>query len=795
MADALRRRILTHIRDKRYQPVTSRELADQLGVADNDRPQFRQLIKELIDENQVLFGSDDTIAIPPPGREMVGHFRLHPKGFGFIIPEGATPFGDLFVPPGSTNNGMTGDLVRAKVINERRGSKGASYVGKIIEIIKRADRRYAGSLRKDGSRWVVDVDGNMIAEPVIIRDPHAKNAKAGDKVVVELVHYPDPDEGKLGEAVIVEVLGPGGEPDVETKAVMRAYGLPDEFEKPVVDDARAAADQLDPENLPTNREDCRDMFTLTIDPPDARDFDDAITLERLDTSDRGDAAAWELGVHIADVAHFVKVDQPLDTEARQRGNSVYLPERVVPMLPEILSNGVCSLQEGVPRLCKSAFIRYDAKGKPLEERFARTIIQSDKRLTYLEAQALIDGDVREARKHARTEPKYPDQLIKQVKAMNELARALETRREEQGMIELDLPEVELKFDDTGRVIDAEPEDDAYTHKVIEMFMVEANEAVARLFDRLDLPMVRRIHPDPPAHDMKELRTFAKIAGYKVPSHPGRHDLQGLLKAAKGKPAQFAVHRAVLQTLSKAEYSPQLIGHFALASEHYTHFTSPIRRYADLIVHRGLDAFFDLRGDEGQRVSFKKLKGKLEDDPRIFEEEELESICRHISTTERNAEAAERDLRRFLVLQLLEDEHLGDDFAGTVTGTTSAGIYIQLDKYLVDGFIKSNDLPGESGDRWRLDRMTGALVAHRSNRSINIGQRFTVRISKVIPAQRHLDLVIIEESKGNKKGKGKRRQPKGARKAHQEATLEKQTKQKNARGGKGKGPRGKKSRKK
>ncbi len=777
MTSRYTQRILSHIADRRYEPANAEALADELSIPADQRDGFFAALDALLDNNQVVAGRGETIALPPPAGKMEGVFRKHPDGFGFFIPDQLVEHGDLFVPPGATLDALTGDRVRIKVVREkRRGGAGKSpWVGHIVEVLKRADRKYAGTLEKKGRNYRVCVDGRMMTEPIVVRDIGSKNARPGDKVVVEIIKYGDASENRPAEGVIVEVLGEAGEPDVETQAVMHAFGLAEKFDDAVLREARDAARNLDEsgDDIPEDREDLTGVFIATIDPPNAKDFDDAISIDKLTPTDEKDGAAWELGVHIADVAAFVTPGSELDTEAYHRGNSTYLPRKVIPMLPEVLSNGVCSLQPDVPRFAKSCFIRYDKAGKPMSSRFARSVIKSAKRLTYLEAQALIDDDLKTAIKHCREDSggthKYPRELIQKLKAMDELAKTIRKRRLGEGMIVLGLPEVELVFDESGRVIDAEPEDNAFTHTIIEMFMVEANEAAARLFDRLDVPMIRRTHPEPDAHDVSELRQFARVAGYNIPSKPSRKELQTLLDAVRGKPQQHAVHIAVLRTMTKAEYSPALIGHFALASEHYTHFTSPIRRYPDLIVHRGIDAY--LKSAQDHPKNKKAVTRDLTDDPAVPGFDQLVEIGRHCSTTERNSSDAERELRNYLVLELLA-EHLGDDFAGTVSGVTGNGVFIQIDKFLVDGFVAIRELPQLPADRWQFNRTTGSLVAGRSGKTIAIGDTFTVRIAAVDLARRQMDLAVVDPGpvaphkhpkKGNSPKKDRKSPSKAAKK--------------------------------
>ncbi len=761
MPQRFKGRILQHLRHSNYTPAEVEQLAEDLGVAADDREAFAAAVDEMEAAGQVVVSDAKRVSLPPFGKELIGTFRRNPRGFGFIVPRDPKAHGDLFVPPDSTMDALTGDVVRARVVHKpgRRGrSERDEHVGEIVEVLERRQASFTGELKKSGGQWLVFPDGRTITEPVVVRDPSAKNAREGDKVVFELIRRPE--GGMLGEGAITRVLGAPGEPDVETQAVIEAFGLPGEFPEACVAQAREATRVFEEEiDRAVNkgepmrlREDLRETFILTIDPPDAKDYDDAISISR-------DGDGWKLGVHIADVAHFIPRGSPLDEEAAGRGNSVYLPRLVIPMLPEVLSNGICSLQEGVPRYCKSAFMRYDGEGRVTARGFASTLIKSAKRLTYLEAQALIEGDIKEARKHAKTEPKYTDELIEAVRMMNTLAHKIEERRRKQGMIHLELPEVELVFDETGRVVDAQPEDDAYTHTLIEMFMVEANEAVARLFEDLGVPLLRRVHPEPTPGVFGDLEQFVKVAGFKISKSPTREELQTLLDATRGTPAAPAVHFAVLRTLTKAEYSPALIGHFALASEAYAHFTSPIRRYPDLTVHRALAEYLSRteNGANPPRGAQKmRLLGRdMSDAPACPDADALTEVGRRCSRTEENAESAERELRNFLVMQLMA-EHVGGEFPGVVTGVSNAGVFVQLQKYLVEGLVKSEDLPvppGRAG-RWRIDPRSGALAHEGSGRSYRMGDRVTVVVSAVDLARRQMELLISDDESKKRAGLGK-----------------------------------------
>ncbi len=722
--------ILKYLSARDYQPLKPRQLARQMGVAEEDYGSFRQAVKQLRDNGRVIMGDRNALTLPAMGRRVVGFFSAHPRGFGFVVPEQPNAHGDLFIPGDQTGQAMHGDLVAAQVQKGRRDGQQV-FSGKIVEIIRRGENRFVGTLHKVEENWFVLPDGTGMTRPIVIRDIGAAGPGVGSKVVAEVIEYPK--AGDLPVGVLVETFGQSGQLAVETRAVIRAHGLEEEFSAEAQADARAAIAAFDSDQT-AGREDFTGETIITIDPPDARDFDDAISLRR-----DGDGAVT-LGVHIADVSHFVAEGSALDAEARRRGTSVYFPRRVLPMLPKILSNGVCSLQEGQRRYCKSVLITYDSEGEVRSRRLAEMVIASAKRLTYQQAQQIIDGKT----------GGYDEKVVALLGDLHALARKIEARRRRAGMLHLDLPSVELVFDKHEKVVDAVPEDDAYTHTMIEMFMVEANEAVAGTFDRLDRPILRRIHPDPDPADSKLLASFVRAAGHKIPRDLSRKDLQGLLEAVKGKPESHAVNLAVLKTFQQAEYSPMRVGHFALASEHYCHFTSPIRRYPDLTVHRLIRDY--CRGAMGARPP-----------------EDLSELARlggECTAAEKRAEAAEEEVREVLLLQMLEGK-VGEDFDGVITGVANFGIFVELRRYLIDGLIRMPDL---GDDWWEVQARYGQIRGERSGKTYRIGDVLNVRIVGVDVARRQLNLVLQEATEevsaaGLAKGKrarGRRRSDKKAK---------------------------------
>jgi ribonuclease R len=555
--------------------------------------------------------------------------------------------------------------------------------------------------------------------PIAVKDVGAKNAQAGDQVVVELLQYPGPTA--MAKGVIIERLGKRGKPGVDLKSAIHQFHLPHEFSKEVMNEAGQTARRFDVKKALREREDLRDLLVVTIDPDDAKDYDDAISLEKT-------SSGWSLGVHIADASAFVAEGGALDEEARLRGNSVYLPGMVIPMLPEVLSNGLCSLQEKEDRLTKSVFIEYDKKGKVKQSRFVNGIIRSTKRLTYGDATKILED------KGGR----FPPKVKGLVKEMERLARVIQQRRRDQGMLTLDLPEIELVLDDQGRVKGAEPADTSFSHTIIEMFMVEANEASARLLNRFDVAYLRRIHPDPDAATGQKLSQFVRVLGHALPKKVDRKALQGLLGSVKGKPESFAVNLAVLRSMMPAEYSPLMVGHYALASKDYAHFTSPIRRYPDLTVHRLLEAHLT-----GQLT----VNRGASDMP---SETEVRALGEHCSFTSRRAEEAERDLKLAKVLELLS-KRVGEEFDGVVTGVANSGVFVQIREYMTDGLMRFEEM---ADDWWEVNERMGSVSGQRTGMRITIGDALKVRILRVNVPGRTLDLTLADA------GKGARRSPPG-----------------------------------
>jgi len=727
MVDVYKERILQHLKHGDYRPVKPAQLAKALGVRSADYDGFEAAFEQLRQAGRVVMGARNLVSLPAMSGRIIGTFRANPRGFGFVSPLEANSHGDLFIAPGRTADAMTGDVVVARVLSRGGRGKEGRCRGRIVEILERGENRFVGTLAKHAEGWIVEPDGTGFMEPISVDDVAAKNAREKDKVVVEILSYPT--ERHIARGVITKVLGRAGRYESEIASIIEQYHLPVEFEEDCLEQAREAAAGFDGAEA-VGREDITDKVVVTIDPPDAKDFDDAISL------DKESGGKVVLGVHIADVSCFIAADSPLDGEAKSRGNSVYLPGRTIAMLPEILSNGICSLQPGQRRFVKSVYITYDGDGNIVSRRFANSVMCSTQRLTYQQADKCLKG---------RTKVVKPEvgELLKDMRA---LSRVIEKRRTKGGMLHLDLPETELVLDKSGRVVDACPADDSYPHTMIEMFMVEANEAVASLIDGLNISFMRRIHPAPDSLSMKNLSEVVRAIGFSLPRKADRFSIQALLSAVKGSDCSLAVNLVVLRSFEKAQYSPLHMGHFALASTHYCHFTSPIRRYADLLVHRMVEHYLRKRAAKAKRIAA---------------EQDLGEIGKHLTFTEERAEDAERELKTVLILQMLAG-HVGDELDCAVSGLAAFGVFVRSRKYGVEGLIQLADL---GPDAWKYNAKAQCISGERSGLSVRLGAALKVRIISVNVAARHLNVAparpIVEEYQpASKSGGTKKRRKKG-----------------------------------
>ena len=718
--DDLTRRVIDHVNGPEYKPATAKAIAKRLGVAADDYAEFKGVVKAILKSGGLALAKDKTLSRPEPGAAkgtLVGTYKRSAKGFGFVKPSKGT--GDraeqIFIPPDAGRDASTGDEVLVRVLKKSRGP-GTNAEGRIIQVLSRAAGLFVGTYFERDGAGMVKVDGTAFAFPLYVGDPGAKGARPGDKVALEMARYPTPD--REGEGVITEVFGPRGQPGVDTMAIIRSLSIPDVFDEATLDDARQAARSFREDDL-TDRLDLTNELTVTIDPTTARDFDDAITLTRDDNG------FWSLGVHIADVAHFVRLGSPLDRSARQRGTSVYLPDRVIPMLPEILSNSLASLQAGHVRFTLSARIEFSPEGIRTDRSFAKTAIRVDHRFTYEAAMALI------ADPEAPAEEVGPE-LRAMLGRMHELAMILRKRRFARGALELEMPVVEVDLGEKGEVVGAHLATNDDSHRVIEEFMLAANEAVASMLTEKGAGFLRRVHPDPEPRKLREFAEFAKSLGFEIEDPESRFQLQKVLAEAAGKPEAYAVHFGLLRSLKQAVYTPEPEGHYALASEDYCHFTSPIRRYPDLQVHRQVATI---------------LAGK----PPRGDFDELTLLAEHCTKTERRAEQAERELIKIKLLTFLETK-IGETFHAVIIGVEDFGLFARLVELPAEGLIHVKSLVG---DFYYLESQTRTLIGRASGRRYRLGDTIEVIVAKVDVDRRELDLIPADNPEATPPPRGLR----------------------------------------
>ena len=718
--------LLRLIREKLDHPATPREILQHLKLPPEQRPAVKRLLAGLVESGELVQTRGNRFGLPDRMHLIVGRMVTNPRGFGFVVPDRPLEDvkGDLFIAGSNLNQAMHGDRVVARI--ERVSGDRAE--GRILRILERGSTTIVGRFDADGSGrgYVVPFDRRLIMD-VEIPPGDGMDARPGDMVVVEIVRWPTPARGPMGR--VTEVLGDVSEPGVDNEIIIRKYGIPDAHGEAAVEEARRIGSEVRDKDV-RGRTDFRPLVTVTIDGEHARDFDDAITLERL-----SNGHYW-LGVHIADVAHYVSEGTALDEEAYDRATSVYFPDRAVHMFPSELSTGLCSLNPQVDRLVQSCLMEVDPKGTVVRYEIHDGVIHSNARMTYTEVSAILTD------RDPETIARYRD-LVPLFEMMHELFGILNRRRHRRGSIDFDLKEPEIILDDQGLVEAIIAAERNVAHRLIEEFMLLANETVAQHLDDHDVPTLYRVHEEPDPLKVAEFEEFITTLGYSLAAPPDgikpRH-FQKLVEKMRGTPEEKPIAFLMLRTMQKARYDPQNLGHFGLAASSYTHFTSPIRRYPDLVVHRTLR---------------ESRHGRMTEERRDELTEDLPDIARHTSERERRADDAERELVQWKKVRFMADK-VGDEFDGYITGVTAFGLFIELIEHFVEGLVHVSTM---ADDYYRFVEGTHVLRGENTGRVYRLGDRVTVQVIKVDMERRQVDLglsEILDRVRESERNRGPRR---------------------------------------
>ena len=687
--DDLRPRILKLLASRTLDQV---ELSKALEVPPHQRGKLRDLLKKMEVDGEVARIRKDRYVIPKDADLFTGTIQFHATGAAHVLNETAGQ-PDLYISAENTFTAMHGDRVVARVMDaragDRRGGSPDRREGRVIRILERVNDTIVGTLQKSKNFFYVVADDPRFVHNLYVPAPSKDlAAQVGDKVVAKLDSWTSRHINPEGH--LTEVLGPPGKPGVDILSIIKKYRLPLEFPNEVQAEAKRISPQIDAAEI-ARREDLRGQFIFTIDPDDAKDFDDAIQVER---SSRG----WKVGIHIADVSHYVQPKSHLDREAQARGNSVYLADRVIPMLPEALSNGICSLRPDEDRLVFSVFAEINAKGKVLSARFGRSVIRSKVRLTYKQAFA-----------HLQKPPH--DEMTRHLHTAWEVSSLLRRNRFAHGSLDLDFPEVKVWLDDQGKPTRLEKVENDISHQLIEELMLLANEMVGHELKIRRQPALYRVHEKPDPDKLVEFRETAAANGLRCGDLSHRPELQKLLANTRGKPQEYAIKLALLKSLKRARYAPDPLGHYGLNKADYTHFTSPIRRYADLVVHRALERQLGLvkRGPDSTGLA---------------------AMAEHISATERNASEAERDstkLKKLEFFNIQVSKRTGQSFKARILDVRNYGLFVELPDFLLSGLIHVSSL---EGDFYILDAARGRMVGRKSRKAYQVGDEIEVKVAKV-----------------------------------------------------------------
>ncbi|MSO29567.1 MAG: ribonuclease R [Acidobacteria bacterium] len=702
--------ILSLIRERVHHPATARELAQLLRVAREERNNFKRQLKTLVTDGELLQIRGNRFGLPDKMDLVVGRLQTNPAGFGFVVPENAQrgERKDIYIAASNLTEAMHGDRVVARI--ERQTDKGAE--GRIIRILERSQATIVGRFDVDGSGlgYVVPFDRRVLTDVHVPTDQWAA-AEPGEMVLVEITRWPTATRGPVGK--VSEVLGRIEEPGVDTQIIIRKFGIPEAHSEEAIEEARHIGGAVKEKDI-RGRTDFRQVTTVTIDGEHARDFDDAITIERLPNGHH-----W-LGVHIADVSHYVKEGSALDEEGYERGTSVYFTERAVHMFPSELATGLCSLNPHVDRLVQSCLMEIDRRGNVVRYEMHDGVINSDARMTYSAVNAILTD-------HDPAVTAQYRELVPMFEMMHELFEILHARRRRRGSIDFDLPEAEVILSDLGQITNIIATERNVAHRLIEEFMLLANETVAAHLVNNGVPALHRVHEAPDLKKVEEFEAFITTLGYSLGGSGGtvrpKH-FQKLIDRMKGTPEERPIAALMLRTMQKARYDAAPLGHFGLAAEHYTHFTSPIRRYPDLVVHRMLR---------------ESRRGEFEAPRREELEEELPDVARHTSEMERRADEAERELLQWKKVRFMADK-VGDEYEGYITGVAPFGLFVELIEHYVEGLVHVSSM---GDDYYRYVEQQHVMQGENTKKVYRLGDKVLVQVVRVDMERRQVDLGLVE----------------------------------------------------
>ena len=702
-------RILAYMESEGYVPIKRRDMRAMLSVPQEDREKFENLINELIAEGRVFETKKGKLASPKDLQMATGTFIGHARGFGFVTPDAGGE--DIFIPASETMGAMQKDRVLYKVLH--KAEKGKKADGVIVRILERGQQRIVGTFEAGSKGYgFVVADDKKIAKDIFISRENTKGAVTGHKVVVEITDYGE--DRRNPEGKVIEILGHINDPGVDILSVIRRYELAVEFPEEVYAEIEHLGTEV-AEADKKGREDLRDLLTITIDGADAKDLDDAVSLKRLGNGN------FELGVHIADVSHYVRENTALDKEAYARGTSVYLVDRVIPMLPHKLSNGICSLNPHVDRLALSCLMEVNGRGEVVSHRILESIINSDYRMTYTAVREILeDGAPALLEQYAEILPMLED--------MEELRQILGEKRRKRGSVNFDLPESKIILDENGKPIDIKPYEKSIATNMIEEFMLVCNETIAENSFWQEMPFMYRSHQEPDEDKLEKMEQFLRGFGYYLRKKDGEihpRELQKVLQKAEETDEERIITRMVLRSMMQARYTAENGGHFGLAAKYYCHFTSPIRRYPDLEIHRMIK---------------KMLHGELDEKASAYYRRKMPDWAKHCSKQERVAEDAERDTDALKKVEFMEDK-VGQIYEGIISGVTNWGIYVELPN-TIEGMVALSQM---DDDYYEFDEKKMLVFGKRTKKSYRLGDKVVVSVAKVDRMMGTIDFVFEEEN--------------------------------------------------